>query len=99
MYESAEMTDRITTKVLKELAQTGTLQRTILVGSAGRFTLRIQVSGRDRILEADRGHIREFATSDSGVSFLLSLGIARFEIDATHWEPKRRRLVGMDSQP
>jgi hypothetical protein len=84
--------DTVDTRTLRELVRAGSVQGVRATADGDGFRLAFQYGGGDRFLEAAKGHVRRFSALDSVASYLKSLGIAKFEVDATQWVSKRRRL-------
>lgn len=84
--------ETVDTKTLKELVRAGSVTHVCAVASAGGFELALNYGCETRLLEAAKGHVRQFAALDSVASYLMSIGVTNFEVDATRWTPKRRKL-------
>jgi hypothetical protein len=63
-----------------------------LVGQADGFTVFVRYGMSEKVLQAKRGHIRQFKSLGRAAGFVRGLGIARFEVDLANWDPNQRSL-------
>lgn len=75
---------------LRELVMSGTIAGAIVVGQQGGYSIEVQCGAAVRTLATSRGEVRLF-TLERASAFLSALGITRFEVDATHYQPGRLR--------
>jgi hypothetical protein len=80
----------------RELVEAGSLRQAAIVGQAGGYAVLLRVGAQERALATKNGEPRLFAGIDAAARLLRDqLGVARFEVDATHFSPtdllRRRR--------
>lgn len=85
------MLEKISHQTLKELVEAGSVRGACLVGRPGGFGVVVRYGSVERALSCTRGQIRLFASLDTAMPYLKRLGLARFEVDATGYEPGRLR--------
>ncbi len=85
------MPQAITTKTLKELLASGSPCKACVVGFKGGFGMVFHYGTAERILSGVRGAPRLFASLNTAVSYLGQLGILKFEVDASGFQPGRLR--------
>lgn len=90
---SSEM---IREQTLRELVETGSIRSALATGQPGGFTFSVCCGETWRVLGSTRGAIRVFANLNSMATYLRGLGVARFEIDATHYAAARTRPARPD---
>jgi hypothetical protein len=83
--------ETISHQTLKELAKAGSVRGACLVGQRGGFGVVVRYGVVERALSSTRGQVRLFASLDTAVPYLKQLGLDRFEVDATGYEPGRLR--------
>lgn len=75
---------------LRELVMSGTIAGACAVGQQGGYAIEVQCGSSVRTLATSRGDVRLF-TLERASAFLTTLGITRFEVDATRYQPGRLR--------
>ncbi|MFP3586379.1 hypothetical protein SCB29_22340 [Paraburkholderia sp. SIMBA_055] len=75
---------------LRELVMSGTVSGACATGQQGGYSIAVQCGSGVRTLATSRGDVRLF-TLERASAFLSGLGIMRFEVDATHYQPGRLR--------
>lgn len=75
---------------LRELVTSGVFTGACAVGQQGGYAIAVQCGLSVRTLATSRGDVRLFTLERASV-FLKALGVTRFEVDATHYEPGRLR--------
>lgn len=76
---------------LRELAGANSIRSACVVGQKGGFAIVIRYGPIEKILSSTRGGIRLFASLNTATDFLCKLGLTKFEVDATGYEPGRLR--------
>lgn len=84
--------ETLTEGTLRELCAAGAAREIVVVGmSQGGFAIRIAygLAGRqiDKVLGTSRKAMRRFASLDTAGSFLRDLGVERFAVDMSSYEP------------
>ena len=72
--------------LLKELIAVDAVRVVQLTGVPGGFVVNVSTDTGTRTLCAQRGHARVFKQLNSAAEFLQSLGVSRFNVDASAWE-------------
>lgn len=90
------MTDSIKELTLKELIGTGVLCSVCLIGDKGGFTLKFECGSMSKTLSSARGKLRKFGNLNTAVDYLRQLGISKFQVDATSYQPGRLRNARPD---
>ncbi len=85
------MPEPITQKMLMELVRIGRLDEAILVGRPGGFELLVRYGSFERTLCGARGAARTFAALNTAAGFLRTLGLQKFSVDTSGFEPGRLR--------
>lgn len=75
---------------LRELVQAQAVRSAIALGRPGGYAITFRYGMTERALATSRGGLRLF-TLDAAGKFLRELGLPRFEVDATGYEPGRIR--------
>lgn len=95
MHEScvAPTNNMLTIKepALRELVAASAVRSATITGQHGGFVVTVSYGSGDRTLATTRGGIRLFATLDTAGAFVRGLGLPRFEVDLTQYEPARLR--------
>ncbi len=78
------------TQTLQELVSSGSVIGARLVGLQGGFGITICLGSAESLLASSRGEVRRF-TLDTATKYLRQIGISRFEVDASNFEPGRMR--------
>lgn len=76
---------------IRELVQSGTPIAARATGRRGGFTVAIRCGSKWQTLSSTRGTTRVFASLNSLAICLRNLGVAAFDVDATHYVPARVR--------
>ena len=81
-------TETIDHATLTQLAGAGVVRSAHAVGQDGGWGIRVVYGDTERVLAAQRSHkARIFRKLDTLVSYLVGVGIARFEVDAVNYDP------------
>ena len=88
----AAQLDSITEGTLRELFAAGVVREVLLFGlDSGGFGIRIIYGGEgrqlDKVLGTSRGGMRRYASLDTAALFMRDLGVERFAVDMTSYEP------------
>lgn len=84
------MSATIKETTLRELVATGSVTSACAVGQTGGYAVSIRCGEVERTLASTKGDVRLF-TLDRASAFLHALGLLRFEVDSTNYEPGRLR--------
>jgi len=84
MSITANTIDHIT---LERLVEAGAVRGASIVGQPGGWGVVIQYGMTERVLAAKRGAIRIFRKFETLVSYLKGMGIIKFQVDASHFDP------------
>lgn len=76
---------------LRELAETDSIRSVRANGQLRGFALLVDYGRAERKLVTARGEARLFSNLTTLACFLRKLGIERFEVDTTHYQPGRIR--------
>ena len=79
----AETIDHVT---LERLVEAGAVRGASIVGQPGGWGVVIQYGMTERMLAAKRGAVRIFRKYETLVGYLKSIGIARYQVDATQFD-------------
>lgn len=75
---------------LSRLAETGRINATHIVGQPGGWAVQVDIDNQEHVLTAQRsGNVRLFKKLETLVSYLHELGIERFEVDSSIWNPQQ----------
>ncbi len=85
------MTDSIKESTIKELIGTGASCSACLIGDKGGFTMEFECGNMNKTLSNTRGKLRKFGNLNTATDFLKQLGILKFQVDATSYQPGRLR--------
>lgn len=77
--------------VLRELIQASSGVSATIFGRECGFALVVHIGSVERVLATSRGGTRLFASLDTACSFVKELGLERFEVDMTEYQPGRLR--------
>jgi hypothetical protein len=80
---------------LRELREADSVASVLVRGSVGGYALVIRFGGNERLLATTRGETRLFSLESAG-RFLRDLGISKFEVDTSTYEPGRLRKARPD---
>lgn len=84
MAITADTIDHLT---LERLVEAGVVQGANIVGQPGGWGVVIQYGMIERALAAKRGAIRIFRKFETLVSYLKDIGITKYQVDASHFDP------------
>jgi hypothetical protein len=84
MVTTYETIDHIT---LERLVEAGAVHGASIIGQPGGWGVVIQYGMTERALAAKRGAMRHFAKFETLVGYLKKIGIAKFQVDATQYDP------------
>ena len=84
MAITADTIDRLT---LERLVEAGAVKGASIVGQPGGWGVVIHYGLTERVLAARRGAIRNFKKFETLVDYLKSIGLAKYQVDATGYEP------------
>ena len=84
MATTADTIDRTT---LEHLVEAGAIRSASIVGQPGGWGVVFQYGLTERVLAARRGAIRIYRKFETLVEYLKSIGIAKYQVDATDYEP------------
>ncbi len=83
---NAETIDHAT---LAKLAEAGLVRSARAVGQDGGWGITVKYGVTERALATQRsGQVRIFRKLETLVEYLKSIGIARFDVDAVHYDPR-----------
>src|SRR5688500_3699505 len=77
-------------QTLRDLVAEGRVARARVVGLRGGYGVVVTDGPVERLLATSRGETRLF-TLDAATKFLRDIGLPRFEVDASNYEPGRLR--------
>jgi hypothetical protein len=77
-------------QALRELVESGFAQAALVVGMRGGYGISIRNGSSESTLQSSRGEVRLF-TLETAAKYLRQIGISRFEVDASNFEPGRIR--------
>jgi hypothetical protein len=87
MTRNAMATETIDQKTLSQLVEAGAVRAAHVVGHGNGWTIAAKYGVTERFLSAKRGDVRVFRKLETLVSFLRSMGINSFEVDAAGFDP------------
>jgi hypothetical protein len=90
------MRQTIKETTLRELVEANAVRSACVVGLRGGYAVTVRYGLTERTLATTRGGVRIFAALDTASEFLRKIGLARFEVDATGYEPGRLRAARPD---
>lgn len=76
---------------LRELASTRAIASVCVMGQPRGFSVRVDCGSEQRVLGTSRGSVREFASLNTLATFLQSLGLSKFQVDVSDYQPGRLR--------
>lgn len=79
--------DTIDQNTLARLIEAGAVRGASIIGQPGGWGVVIQYGMTERALAAKRGTVRNFARFETLVGYLKKLGIAKYQVDATQYDP------------
>ena len=77
-------------QTLRELAASGAVHSVLVLGMRGGYGISIQLGAVEGLLESSRVEVR-LLTLETATRLLRQMGIPRFRVDATNYEPGRMR--------
>lgn len=80
-------TDTIDHVTLERLVEAGVVRGASIVGQPGGWGVLIQYGMIERVLAAKRGAVRIFRKFETLVSYLKDIGITKYQVDASHFDP------------
>jgi len=84
MASTANTIDHTT---LLRLVEAGAVRGANIVGQPGGWGVVIQYGMTERALAAKRGAVRIFRKFETLVTYLKGIGIAKYQVDASHFDP------------
>lgn len=90
------MLQSIKETTLRELVEANSVNSACVVGQRGGYAVTVRYGLTERILSTTRGDVRLFASLDTVSDFLRKLGLNKYEVDATGYEPGRLRAARPD---
>ncbi len=84
MAITSETIDNVT---LERLVEAGVVRGVNIVGQPGGWGVVIQYGMIKRVLAAKRGAVRIFRKFETLVAYLRGIGIAKYQVDASHFDP------------
>ncbi|MDX8379673.1 MAG: hypothetical protein R8K48_06465 [Gallionella sp.] len=72
---------------LARLIEAGAVRGASIIGQPGGWGVVIQYGMTERVLAAKRGAVRNFARFETLVGYLKKMGIAKYQVDATQYDP------------
>jgi hypothetical protein len=82
--------------VLRELIQASEAVSAIVSGRERGFAVLVHLGTSDKLLATSKGAVRLFASLDTACSFVKDLGLERFEVDMSGYQPGRLRSARPD---
>lgn len=79
--------DTIDHVTLERLVEAGAVRGASIVGQPGGWGVIIQYGMIERVLAAKRGAVRIFRKFETLVSYLKDIGITKYQVDASHFDP------------
>lgn len=87
----------ITHALLKELSEAGAIRKASAVAFDDRWAVVVAYGGIERTLRATNSRqVRSWANLNSVVKYLASLGIRKFDTDATNYDPNQHSISRPD---
>ncbi len=80
--------DTIDHATLERLVEAGAVRGANVFGQAGGWGVVIQYGMTERVLAAKRGAVRIFRKFETLAGYLRDLGIVRYQVDATGFDPR-----------
>ncbi|MEO7031721.1 MAG: hypothetical protein ABI351_09610 [Herbaspirillum sp.] len=79
--------DTIDQNTLARLVEAGAVRGASIIGQPGGWGVVIQYGMTERALAAKRGTVRNFARFETLVGYLKKMGISKYQVDATQYDP------------
>lgn len=89
------MPETIKETTLRELVRANSINSVCLIGRPGGYVVKVRYGSLERVLATTRSEVRLFTLGNAG-TFLRAIGLPRFEVDATGYEPGRLRSARPD---
>lgn len=83
----AATSNTIDQPTLERLVEAGAVRGASIIGHPGGWGVVIQYGMTERALAARRGAVRNFARFETLVNYLKKIGIAKYQVDATQYDP------------
>ncbi len=83
--------DTIDHATLERLVEAGAVHGACVVGQPGGWGVVVQYGMVERRLAAKRGAVRIFRRFETLVSYLSNIGITKYQVDASHFDPAARK--------
>lgn len=91
------MAETIDHATLSRLVEAGMVSGAHIVGQSGGWAVLVQCGATERPLAAQRSRqTRLFRRFETLVAYLKNIGIARFDVDAAHFDPQAARPARPD---
>jgi len=82
-------TETIDHRTVAQAVRAGAVRGAHIVGQAGGWGVVFHYGQATPVLAARRGEVRTFARLETLVGYLKELGIAKFEVDASGYDPEK----------
>ncbi len=82
--------------MLRELIEASESITATVTGQDCGFAIVIHVGTSDKLLATSRGAVRLFASLDTACAFVKDVGLERFEVDMSGYQPGRLRSARPD---
>lgn len=89
------MLETIKETTLRELVKANSLSSVCLVGQYGGYVVKVAYGSSESVLATTRSEVRLFSLENAG-KFLRAIGLPRFEVDASAYEPGLLRKARPD---
>lgn len=89
------MPETIKETTLRELVRANSISSACLIGQSGGYVVKVRYGLSERVLATTRNEVRIFTLENAG-KFLRAIGLPRFEVDATGYEPGLLRRARPD---
>lgn len=86
----------LTEVFLRQLVRTPLQVRALVQGTKKGFQVVAYIGEEEKLLERSRGGPRLFASLDTAAAFVREIGLPRFEVDMTDYQPGRLRKARPD---
>ncbi|NTX32023.1 hypothetical protein HT746_33760 [Burkholderia pyrrocinia] len=80
-------TETIDQKTLVQLVEAGAVRAARVIGCGNGWAVSARCGASERLLSAKRGDVRVFRRFETLVGFLRDIGISRFDVDASDFDP------------
>ncbi len=89
------MLETIKETTLRELVKANSLSSVCLVGRSGGYAVQVKYGSSESVLTTARSEVRLFSLENAG-KYLREIGLPRFKVDATKYEPGLLRKARPD---